>query len=240
MFSLYPSFSFSSCGQAFQEFGTLVGQCLNVNRWSSQESTLSGVSLLFSINFLVVIFTLLFDDLFNTIGTLAGLASASGMLDKDGRLPRARKALLADALATSAGALMGATTTTTYVESATGILAGGRTKLTAYAAAGLFLVSVVFAPLFTAIPAFAIAPALFMVGFCMMSQITQINFSDLPEALPCLVAIIFMPFSYNIADGIFFGFIFWTVINLICGRKERVNAFLIVLSVLFILKYMFL
>ena len=240
MGSLYPSLGFDSCGQAFREFGSLVGQCLCVDKWTSQESTLSGLNLLFSINFLVVIFTLLFDDLFNTIGTLAGIASASGMLDKDGRLPRARYALLADAIATSAGALLGATTTTTYVESATGILAGGRTRLTAYATAGLFLGSIVFAPIFTAIPAFAIAPALIMVGFSMVSQITQINFDDLPEALPCLAAIVMMPFSYNIADGIFFGFISWTVVNLLCGRKDRVNAFLIVLSVLFILKYVFL
>ena len=240
LFSLYPLFSLSSCGQAFREFGTLIGQCLNVSSWSSQGSTLSGLNLLFSINFLVVIFTMLFDDLFNTIGTLAGIASASNMLDKDGRLPRAKEALLADAFATSAGALIGATTTTTYIESATGILAGGKTRFTAYTTAGLFAASIILAPLFTAIPAFAIAPALFMVGLSMVSQITQIDLNDLPEALPCLVAIIIMPFSYNIADGIFLGFIFWTVINLLCGRRERVNAFLIVLSILFILKYMFL
>ena len=240
MFSLYPSLSLNSCGQAFREFGSLVGQCLNVNEWSSQESVLNGINLLFSINFLVVIFTLLFDDLFNTIGTLAGIASASGMLDKDGKLPRASKALLADAIATSAGALIGATTTTTYIESATGILAGGRTRLTAFSTAALFLISVIFAPVFTAIPPFAIAPALMNVGFSMVSQITEINFKDLPEALPCLIAIVIMPFSYNIADGIFFGFIFWTAINLICGRKDRVNLFLIILSVLFILKYAFL
>ena len=240
MLSLYPSFGVQSCGQAFREFGSLVGQCLNVSQWSSQESALTGLNLLFSINFLVVIFTLLFDDLFNTIGTLAGIASASKMLDKNGRLPRAKMALLADALATSAGALLGATTTTTYVESATGILAGGKTKLTAYTTAGLFLLSVIFAPFFTVIPAFAIAPALFIVGYCMVSQITQINFDDLPEALPCLMAIVIMPFSYNIADGIFFGFVFWTVINLLCGRRDRVNVFLITLSVLFVLKYIFL
>lgn len=238
--SLYPVFSFGSCGQAFQEFGSLVGQCLCVDKWASQESALKGINLLFSINFLVVIFTLLFDDLFNTIGTLAGIASASNMLDKDGRLPRARQALLADALATSAGALVGATTTTTYVESAAGIFAGGRTRLTAYAAAGFFLISTVFAPLFTAIPSFAVAPALLIVGYSMVSQIKEIDFGDLPEALPCLVAIVIMPFAYNIADGIFFGFIFWTVINLLCGRKDRVNAFLIVLSILFVLKYVFL
>ena len=238
--SLYPSVSLESCGQAFREFGSLVGQCLHVERWSSQGSSLTGLNLLFSINFLVVIFTLLFDDLFNTIGTLAGIASASNMLDKEGKLPRVRQALLADALATSAGALLGATTTTTYVESATGILAGGRTKLIAWATAGLFLISVVFAPIFTAIPSFAIAPALIMVGCSMVSQIREIDFGDLAEALPCLAAIVIMPFSYNIADGIFFGFIFWTVINLLCGRRDRVNAFLIILSVLFILKYAFL
>ena len=240
MFSLYPSLSLGSCGQAFREFGTLVGQCLHVEKWSSQGSALTGLNLLFSINFLVVIFTLLFDDLFNTIGTLSGIASASGMLDKDGRLPRVRQALLADAVATSAGALLGATTTTTYVESATGVLAGGRTRLTAYATAFLFVISIFFAPIFTAIPSFAIAPALFMVGFCMVSQITRIDFTDLPEALPCLTAIVMMPFSYNIADGIFFGFISWTVINLLCGRRDRVNAFLIVLSILFVLKYILL
>ena len=240
MFSLYPSFGFGSCGQAFREFGSLVGQCLQVDKWSSAESSLSGLSLLFSINFLVVIFTLLFDDLFNTIGTLAGVASASNLLDENGRLPRAKHALLADAFATAAGALLGATTTTTYVESATGMLAGGRTRLTAYSAAVLFLASTIFAPLFTAIPAFAVAPALFLVGFSMTAQITRIHFDDLPEALPCLAAIVIMPFSYNIADGIFFGFISWTIINLLCGRKDRVNAFLIIISILFVLKYIFL
>ena len=237
LFSLYPTLNLGSCQQAFTEFGSLVGQCLRVESWSSQSSTLTGLELLFSINFLVVIFTLLFDDLFNTIGTLAGIASAANMLDKDGRLPRVRQALLADALATSAGALLGATTTTTYVESATGILAGGRTGRTAYVTAGCFLFSIVLAPIFTAIPSFAIAPALLMVGYFMVAQITKIDFSDLAEALPCLLAIVMMPFAYNIADGIFFGFIFWTVVNLLCGRKDRVNAFLIVLSILFVLKY---
>ena len=240
MYSLYPTLTLGSCGQAFREFGAMFGQCLNVGKWSAEGSLLSGLELLFSLNFLVLLFTLLFDDIFDTVGTLAGIASASGMLDKDGRLPRARQAMLADALATSAGALMGVTTTTTFLESAAGILAGGRTKLTAYTTSALFLVSIVLAPLFTAIPAFAIAPALFMVGFYMVSQITRINFDDLAEAFPCLAAIVIMPFSYNITDGIFFGFIAWTAVNLLCGRRDRVNAFLITLSVLFLLKYIFL
>ena len=238
--SLYPALSFGSCGQAFREFGSLVGQCLRVEEWSSQGSALSRLKLLFSINFLVVIFTLLFDDLFNTIGTLAGIASASGILDKEGRLPRVKYALLADAIATSAGALLGATTTTTYVESAAGVLVGGRPRRTAFATAGLFLASVVLAPIFTAIPAFAIAPALIMVGYFMASQITRINFGDLAEALPCLAAIIFMPFAYNIADGIFFGFMAWTAVHLLCGRKDGMNTFLVILSILFLLKYIFL
>lgn len=240
MYSLYPTLSLNSCGQAFREFGAMFGQCLNVSKWSAEGSLLAGVELFFSLNFLVLLFTLLFDDLFDTIGTLAGIASASGMLDKNGRLPRAKQAMLADALATSAGALMGVTTTTTFLESATGIMAGGRTKLTAYTTAALFLLAIVFAPIFTAIPAFAIAPALFMVGFFMISQITQIDFGDITEAFPCLAAIVIMPFAYNITDGIFFGFIAWTVVNLLCGRRERVNAFLITLSVLFLLKYIFL
>ena len=240
MYSLYPTLTLGSCGQAFREFGAMFGQCLNVSKWSAEGSAVTGLKLLFSLNFLVLFFTLLFDDIFDTVGTLAGIASASGMLDKDGKLPRARQAMLADALATSAGALMGATTTTTYLESAAGILAGGRTKLTAYTTAALFLVSIVFAPLFTAIPAFAIAPALFMVGFYMVSQIAQIDFNDLAEAFPCLAAIVIMPFSYNITDGIFFGFIAWTVVNLLCGRRDRVNGFLITLSILFLLKYIFL
>lgn len=240
LFSLYPALNFDACGQAFREFGYLFGQCFDVSKWSSGESALSGMGLLFSINFLVVIFTLLFDDLFNTIGTLAGIASSSGMLDEKGRLPRVRQALLADALATTAGAVMGATTTTTYIESATGVLAGGRTRFTAWTCAGLFLLSVFFAPVFAAVPAFAVAPALIMVGLSMVSQIGRINFADLTEALPCLAVIVFMPFSYNIADGIFIGFILWTAVNLLCGRRDRVNGFIAVLSILFILKYAFL
>ena len=162
------------------------------------------------------------------------------MLDKQGKLPRLKGALLADALATTAGSLIGATTTTSYVESATGVAVGGRTGLTAYVTAALFLLAIFFAPVFTAIPAFATAPALITVGFFMVSQITRIDFNDLAEALPCLLAIVIMPFSYNIADGICFGFIAWTIVNLCCGRRDRVNWLLIVLSLFFVLKYIFL
>jgi len=240
LYSLYPTLHPDSIGKAFKEFGSLIGECLDVNKWSLNGSRLTGWKLLLSGNFLVVMFTLLFDDLFNTLGTLTGVASTANMLDKDGRLPRLKYALLADAVATTAGALLGATTTTSYVESATGVSEGGRTGLTSYVTAALFLVSILLAPVFTAIPAFATAPALIMVGFLMTGQIAQIHFDDLTEAVPCLLAVIIMPLSYNIADGICFGFIAWTAVNLICGRRDRVNATLIVFSIFFILKYLFL
>lgn len=237
MYSLYPSLNLSSNGSAFREFGSIFGQCLDTDKWTLKDSHLTGWKLLFSANFLVVMFTLLFDDLFNTLGTLTGVASTANMLDKDGKMPRLKQALLADAVATTAGALLGATTTTSYVESATGVSEGGRTGLTAYVTAALFFVSILLAPVFTAIPGFATAPALIFVGFLMIGHISQIDFSDLTEAFPCLLAIIIMPFAYNIADGICFGFIAWTGTNLVCGRRDRVNAILIVFSVFFILKY---
>ena len=240
MYSLYPSLNPSSIAGAFREFGSIFGQCLDVDKWSLNGSHLTGWRLLLSGNFLVVMFTLLFDDLFNTLGTLTGVASTANMLDKDGKMPRLKQALLADAVATTAGALLGATTTTTYVESATGVSEGGRTGLTSYVTAALFLVSILLAPVFTAIPGFATAPALILVGFLMIGHISEINFSDLTEAFPCLLAIIIMPFAYNIADGICFGFIAWTAVNLICGRRDRVNAILIVFSLFFILKYILL
>ena len=240
MYSLYPTLNLSSIGGAFREFGSLFGQCLDADKWSLKGSHLTGWKLLLSGNFLVVMFTLLFDDLFNTLGTLTGVASTANMLDKDGKMPRLKEALLADAVATTAGALLGATTTTTYVESATGVSEGGRTGLASYVTAALFLVSILLAPLFTAIPGFATAPALIFVGFLMIGQIAQIDFSDLTVAFPCLLAIIVMPFAYNIADGICFGFIAWTGVNLVCGRRDRVNAILIVFSILFILKYILL
>ena len=240
MRSLYPDFRWSMLGGAFREFRMLCGECLNVGSWSLRGSELTGWKLLLSGNFLVVMFTLLFDDLFNTLGTLTGVASTANMLDENGKLPRLKGALLADALATTAGALMGATTTTSYVESATGVSVGGRTGLSSYVTAALFLLAIFCAPVFTAIPSFATAPALITVGFFMVSQITRIDFNDLAEALPCLLAIVIMPFSYNIADGICFGFIAWTIVNLCCGRRDRVNWLLIVLSLFFVLKYIFL
>ena len=147
---------------------------------------------------------------------------------------------MADAIGTTVGAVLGTSTVTTFVESASGVTAGGRTGLTAMTSALLFLASMFFAPIFTAIPAFATAPALTMVGFLIIAQIGRLNFDDLSELIPCLLAIIVMPFSYNIADGIGFGFISWTCINMLCGHCERVNPILIGASLLFLAKYPFL
>ena len=164
------------------------------------------------------------------------------MLDENGKLPRVRGALLADALATTVGAVFGTSTTTTVVESASGVAQGGRTGLTAVTAAVLFLVSAVFSPVFLAIPSFATAPALIIVGFLMMGSISKIDFSDKSEAIPAFLTIIAMPLAYSVAEGIAIGFISWTLINLIIGksREKNINPLMYVLTVLFILKYVML
>jgi AGZA family xanthine/uracil permease-like MFS transporter len=164
------------------------------------------------------------------------------MLDKDGKLPRIKGALLADAIATSVGAVFGTSTTTTYVESASGVTAGGRTGLTAVVTGVLFLLAVIFSPLFLTIPSFAIAPALIIVGFYMMSAVAKIDFSDMTEAIPAFLAILVMPLAYSISEGIAIGVISWTLINLICGKakEKKISVLMYVLTVLFICKYIFL
>lgn len=193
-------------------------------------------------DFIVVVFAFLFVDLFDTLGTLIGVSENAGMLDENGKLPRVRGALLADALATTVGAVLGTSTTTTVVESASGVAQGGRTGLTAVTAAVLFLVSAVFSPVFLAIPSFATAPALIIVGFLMMGSISKIDFSDKSEAIPAFLTIIAMPLAYSVAEGIAIGFISWTLINLIIGksREKNINPLMYVLTVLFILKYILL
>lgn len=190
----------------------------------------------------VIIFSFLFVDLFDTIGTLIGVSSKANMLDKDGKLPRIKPALLADAVATCVGAVFGTSTTTTYVESASGVSAGGRTGLTAAVTAVLFLVSVIFSPLFLAIPSFAIAPALIIVGFYMMGSVARINFNDMSDGIPAFLCIVAMPLAYSISEGIAIGVISWTLINLCTGKakEKKVAPLMYVLSVLFILKYVFL
>ena len=227
-YSLLPdslvSFDFSALGDTF-------GQCFYVD-----------FSAVRPLDFVVVIFAFLFVDMFDTLGTLIGVATKANMLDKDGRLPAVKPALLADAIGTSVGAVLGTSTVTTFVESASGVAAGGRTGLTAMVTGLLFLLATLFAPLFTAIPSFATAPALIMVGFLMVSSVTEIRFDDdnLTEAIPAYIAIIAMPLFYSISEGISLGIISYVILNLCTGKAKKIKPLMYVLAVLFILKYIFL
>lgn len=197
---------------------------------------------IFSLNFVVVIFAFLFVDMFDTIGTLIGVASKADMLDENGKLPRIKGALMADALATTAGAVLGTTTTTTFVESASGVTEGGRTGLTAVTTAILFGLALFLSPIFLAIPSFATAPALIVVGFYMLTNVVNIDFSDISEALPCYICIAAMPFFYSISEGISMGVISYVVLNLLTGKakEKKISILMYVLAGLFILKYIFL
>ena len=197
---------------------------------------------IFSLNFIVVIFAFLFVDMFDTIGTLIGVSSKANMLDKDGKLPNIKGALLADAVATTVGAVMGTSTTTTFVESASGVSEGGRTGLTAVTTAILFGLSLFLSPIFLAIPSFATAPALVVVGFYMLTNVTNIDFNDISEALPCYICIGAMPFFYSISEGISMGVISYVVLNLLTGKakEKKISLLMYVLAVLFVLKYIFL
>lgn len=196
----------------------------------------------FSLNFLVVIFAFLFVDMFDTIGTLIGVSSKANMLDENGRLPRIKGALLADAVATTAGAVLGTSTTTTFVESASGVTEGGRTGLTAFTTAVLFGLALFLSPIFLAIPSFATAPALVVVGFYMLTNVVNIDFNDLSEAIPCYICIGAMPFFYSISEGISMGVISYVALNLLSGKvkEKKLSILMYVLSALFILKYIFL
>ncbi len=190
-----------------------------------------------SLDFLVVIFAFLFVDLFDTLGTLMGVASKADLLDEDGKLPRIKGALLSDAIGTTAGAVLGTSTVTTFVESASGAAEGGRTGLTALTSAILFAISLILSPIFLAIPGFATAPALVMVGFLMMTSVIKIDFSDYTEAIPAFIAIMAMPFMYSISEGIAMGVISYVVINMIGGKFKKISPLMYVLAALFVLKY---
>ena len=191
----------------------------------------------FSVDFIVIMFAFLFVDMFDTLGTLIGCAAKADLLDKDGRLPGIKGALLSDAVGTMCGACLGTSTITTFVESASGIAEGGRTGLTAIAAGGLFLLSLFFSPLFLTIPSFATAPALVMVGFLMMQQVAKIAWDDVLEAIPAFICIFAMAFLYSISEGICFGIISYTVLNVAAGKAKQVTPLMYVLTVVFILKY---
>lgn len=195
-----------------------------------------------SLNFLVVVFSFLFVDIFDTLGTLIGVSTKANMLDENGKLPRIKGALMADAVATTAGAALGTSTTTTFVESASGVTEGGRTGLTAVVTAVLFGLSLLLSPIFLAIPSFATAPALIIVGFYMLSNVVNIDFKDYSEAIPCFICIAAMPFFYSISEGISMGVISYAVINLVTGtfKKKKISILIYILAILFILKYIFL
>ena len=215
----------------FSSLGKTVGQCFNID--------FAGIGIF---DFIVIVLSFLFVDMFDTIGTLIGVASKADMLDEDGKLEAVKPALLADAIATSSGAVLGTSTTTTFVESAAGVGAGGRTGLTAITTGVLFLISMLLAPVFTSIPSFATAPALIFVGFLMFSNIAKIKFDDenLTDAIPAYLGIIAMPLFYSIADGIAVGVVSYVIINLACGKFKKINPLMYVLTVLFVLNYVFL
>ena len=226
-FSLFPGFGMTD----FSKLGETFGQCFKVD-----FSTVSPLS------FIVVVFSFHSVDLFDTLGTLIGVATKADMLDKNGQLKNAKPALLADAVGTSAGAILGTSTITTFVESASGVAAGGRTGLTALVSGILFLLSTLFAPIFTAIPSFATAPALLMVGFLMISTVVEIRFEldSLTDALPAYLAILAMPLFYSISEGISLGIISYVILNAVAGKGKKVSPLMYVLALLFIAKYIFL
>ena len=238
-FPLYPDFSVKGIAQNFSEFGQTVGALFNPEGWThgKGEAMRSGWTLVESLDFFVVMFAFFFVDLFDTLGTLIGVSMKGGFLDKEGKLPRISGALCADAIATSAGAILGTSTTTTYVESASGVMAGGKTGLTAVVSAAFFALAIVFAPVFLAIPGFATAPALIIVGYMMLSSCADIDWRDAGEAVPSFLAVAAMPFTYSISDGIMFGVIAYTVINALSGNFKRIHWIMYVLTVLFVAKY---
>lgn len=191
---------------------------------------------IFSFQMLVIVFTFLFVDLFDTIGCLVGLSAKAGMLDENGKLPRAKQALFADAIGTTFGAVLGTSTVTTYIESAAGVAEGGRTGLTALVSGMLFLVSIFFAPLFTAIPTQATAPILILVGVMMATAMLKIDFNDMTEAIPAFLTIVMMPLAYSIAEGLVFGIVSYAGIKLFSGKGKTVTTALYVLAVLFVVK----
>ena len=224
-YSLYPSFGITD----FSKFGETFGQVF--------KADFSGVSIA---NFIVVLFAFLFVDMFDTIGTLVGVATKAKMLDENEKLPRIKQALLADAIATLVGAIFGTSTTTTYVESSAGVGAGAKTGLASVVTGFLFLLAIFFAPVFTAIPGFATAPALIFVGFLMVTAVADIKFDDLTEAVPAYLCLIAMPLMYSISEGIAIGVISYVIINLCCGKAKKITPLMYILTILFIAKYIFL
>ncbi len=224
-YSLIPSWREFNLGA----ISSVFGQCF--------QADFSSLKIF---DFIAIVFAFLFVDIFDTIGTLIGCATKAGMMDKDGKLPRIRQALLADAIATTAGAVLGTSTTTTFVESSAGVAEGGRTGLSSVVTGLLFLLAIFFSPIFIAIPGFATAPALLFVGFLMISAVVDIDFSNYTESVPAYLALIAMPLTYSISEGIAAGIISYVVLNLCCGKAKKITPLMYILAVLFVCKFIFL
>ena len=194
---------------------------------------------IFTLDMLVVVFTFLFIDMFDTVGTLVGVCTRANMIDENGHIKRIKHAFMADSIATTAGAMLGTSTTTTYVESAAGVAQGGRSGLTAFSVAGCFAIALFFSPLFLSIPSAATAPALVIVGLLMMEPVVKIPFDNFSESIPAFICIIMMPLTYSISNGILLGMITYVLMNVICGNFRKITPVMYVLAVLFILKYIF-
>jgi len=236
--SLLPHFDAAAFLEPFRGFCELFGSAFKVDQWSHtvDGATVTGAVLLRSADFAVICFAFLFTDFFDTVGTINGATVNTVLMKKDGSIPQIKRILLADSIATFAGGVLGTSTTTTFVESAVGIKAGARTGLAALTCALLFLVSLICAPVFLAIPGFATAPALIIVGFLMIKSVLLIDWDDVAGAIPAYLLITGIVFTYNISDGLGLGIIAYTVLN--CRIKGRVNWLLVVISLLFVAKYL--
>jgi len=225
-YSLLPAWSEFNLGA----IGETFGQCFAKEAFTNIKW----------LDLIVIMLAFLFVDMFDTLGTVIGVANKAKMLDKDGKLPRIREVLFADAVATSAGAVLGTSTTTTFVESSAGVSEGARTGLASVVTGILFLLAIFLSPVFCAIPGFATAPALIYVGFLMVSAVVEIDMEDLTEAVPAYLCLIAMPLFYSISEGIALGVISYVVINLVCGKAKKITPLMYILAILFILKYIFL
>ena len=232
-------------------FGILIGAVLGLplgittlpSSFDLTPPSLSPIFLQFewaqilTLDMLIVVFTFLFVDMFDTVGTLIGVSSKANMLDKEGRVPRVKQALMADAVGTTVGAMLGTSTVTTYVESAAGVSEGGRTGLTSLTVAGLMLLALFLSPIFLMIPGAATAPALILVGAMMMTPVKNINFDDFTESIPAFLTIIMMPLTYSISEGILFGVLSYVLLKLLTGKFKDITIVTIVLAVLFLFKF---
>lgn len=227
---------------------TVIGIPMGITEFKGIVSTPESISPIFckfewhnifTLDMLVIVFTFLFIDLFDTVGTLVGVSTKAKMVDENGRIPNLKQAFMADAIATTAGAMLGTSTTTTYVESAAGVAQGGRTGLTAFSIACCFAIALFFSPLFLSVPGAATAPVLILVGMLMMEPVRNIDFDDATEAIPAFITLAMMPLAYSISAGIMLGMISYVIINMCCGKFKKLTPAMYILAVLFILKYIF-